>query len=115
MGKDLLFLLKPDFMDVDQGPYYCPGCASVEGALSFYPRLREQLNIQYIEFPRPRQVIVDLVGSENQGCPVLILAQKPAAISGDFALKEFNGRYFVSGEKDIKNYLAAVYKIGRPH
>jgi hypothetical protein len=87
----------------------------VEGVLSFYPRLREQLEVQYIEFPRPRKVIVDLIGPDNQGCPVLILAQKPAAISGDFALKEFNGRYFISGEKDIKHYLAAAYNIGRPH
>jgi hypothetical protein len=115
MDKDRLFLLKPDFKDKDQGPFYCPSCALVEGVLSFYPRLRGQLAVRYIDFPRPRKAIVDEIGEDNQGCPVLILAQKPSAAYGGFAVKEYKGKYFISGEMDIRNYLAAAYNVGRPH
>ncbi len=70
--KDRLYLLKPNFLD--QGKiYFCPGCAQVEGMLSFYPALREKIEVQYIEFPRPRPSLVAEVGEENQGCPKLVL------------------------------------------
>ena len=70
--KDRLFLLKPGFMDQGKGPYFCPGCAMVEGMLSFYPGLRDKIEVNYIDFPRPRPALVAEIGEENQGCPKLI-------------------------------------------
>ena len=58
MLRDRLLLLKPDFMDQDQGPCYCPACATIEGLLAFYPQLREALDISYLDFPRPRAAVI---------------------------------------------------------
>ena len=67
--KDQLYLLKPGFMDKGAGPFFCPGCALVEGLLSFYPDLRGKIEVHYIGFPRPRPEIVSILGADNQGAP----------------------------------------------
>ena len=58
MSRDRLLLLKADFMDQDQGPGYCPACATLEGLLGFYPELRESLDVVYLDFPRPREAVI---------------------------------------------------------
>ncbi len=115
MSKDKLFLLKAEFMDGGQGPFFCPDCAYVSGVLSYFPQLRDELEIQYVEFPRPRPAIVAEVGEENQGAPVLVLAKKTMSAFDLYEVKEFQGRSFISGAKDILEYLAAAYKVSRPH
>ena len=101
-------------MDQDAGPFFCPGCAMVEGMLSFYPILREKIDVHYIEFPRPRQEIIELIGAENQGMPKLIVrtdAVVPETIKVDFA----NGQRFIAGNIEICRYLANQYACGMPH
>jgi len=77
--RDQLFLLKPDFTDGTKVPYYCPSCATLEGVLSFYPRLRDVLDVQYLDFPRPRQAVITAIGAANQGLPVLVIAPENAS------------------------------------
>lgn len=111
--KDRLYLLKPDF--VDQGRvYFCPGCAQVEGMLSFYPDLRDKIEVRYIEFPRPRLSIVAEIGEENQGCPKLVLEGK-YNVPESIVVGEANGRRFISGPLEICSYLASAYGVGEPH
>lgn len=112
--KDQLYLLKPDFMDQGEGPYFCPGCAMVEGMLSFYPSLRDKLEVHYIDFQRPRQVIVAILGAENQGMPKLILASGSTVPEGIKA-ETANGHTFIAGDKEICRYLAKKYGCGTPH
>jgi len=97
-----LFLLKPDFQDKNLGAenkYFCPNCVLLEGLLSFYPRLRNELEIHYVDFPRPRPEIVNLIGEANQSCPVLIL--------------EDGG--FINETSDIIRYLTYNHQIGMAH
>lgn len=71
-----LFLLKADFLDANRADgkiYFCPECSPIEGLLSYYPRLREELEVHYVDFSRPRKELVDLIGEANQSCPVLVL------------------------------------------
>jgi hypothetical protein len=56
--KDQLYLLRPGFMNAGMGPLYCSDSAPVEGVLSFFPQLRDLVDIHYLEFPRPRQALV---------------------------------------------------------
>lgn len=72
MGRDILFLLSPAFSSETGGRQFCPDCMIVEGILATVPGLRDRLDIRYVDFPRPRQAIVDLVGPERQGCPLLV-------------------------------------------
>lgn len=116
---DTLFLLNPGFTDpnIDQEgkKYYCDQCAAVEGVLAYYPKLREQLNIVYVDFPRPRKSIVELIGEENQGCPVLVIGEERGARYQSSTFKEFNGRKYVKTTASIFEYLAAYYGIGEVH
>lgn len=114
MSHDLLYLLKPDFKD--QGKtYYCPGCAEVIGILGLYPALKPCIDIQYVDFPRPRPDLVSLLGEANQGCPVLVLATVPHNLPAHLNVRHANGRAFVATARDIGAYLAHAYGIGLPH
>ena len=113
--KDQLYLLKPGFMDQGAGPFFCPGCAMVEGMLSFYPILREKIEVHYIDFPRPRQELVSLIGADNQSAPRLILGDNNGVLPAGVNIASANGRKFVAGDIDICKYLAGVYGVGTPH
>lgn len=116
MAKDRLYLLQPDFRDGDAGPFYCPDCASIEGLLSYYPRLRSALEVSYLDFPRPRAPLASELGAEHQGCPVLILADAQASpkVAG-LKVSRAQGKAFLQEPADIRAYLSAAYGIGSAH
>lgn len=113
--KDQLYLLKPDFFDNGKGPFFCPECALVEGMLSFYPALREQIDVHYLDFQRPRQILISILGEDNQSAPKLIFGDSTQAIPQGLSVNTFNGEKFISGQIEICNYLAAKYGYGMPH
>lgn len=115
MRRDTLFLLRPDFMDGERGPYFCPGCAELAGLLDFYPALKGVVDVRYLEFPRPRPELVELVGEENQSCPVLVLGGAPSGSGGDVPVQRAKGRYFVEGADAVARYLASAHGTGIPH
>ena len=67
MPNDQLFLLRADFADPALGPgaYHCTDCARIEGLLSYFPALRTQLDVTYVDLPRPRAGIVALLGEAS--------------------------------------------------
>ena len=111
--KDRLYLLKPNFLDQGKS-YFCPGCAQVEGMLSFYPALRDKIEVFYIDFPRPRPSLVAEIGEDNQGCPKLVLGGEYDVPKGVTAA-EARGRRFIPAPLDICRYLAGAYGVGEPH
>lgn len=116
---DILFLLKQDFSDKDRYNgdklYYCPDCAFIEGVLSYYPKLREQIDIRYIDFPRPRKEIVELVGGEHQGCPNLILNSANHKYVDASQFKSFGGKLYTCDTKLVVKYLSDKYNIPEAH
>jgi len=97
-----IFLIKADFQDVNRGEekrYFCPDCNTIEGLLSYYPRLRNELEINYVDYARPRPQIVELLGEENQSCPVLVREDGT----------------FINEPNEIIRHLVENYKIGKPH
>ncbi len=97
-----LFLLKADFKDINRGDdkrYFCPDCVMIEGLLSYYPRLINEIEVKYVNFARPRQVLVDLLGEENQSCPVLVLEDGT----------------FINDTAIIINHLTEHHNIGHAH
>jgi hypothetical protein len=97
-----LFLLKADFQDASRADgkrYFCPDCVMIEGLLSYYPRLLDELEVKYVNFARPRPAIVDLIGEENQGCPVLVLEDKT----------------FINDTAGIIQHLIEKHQIGHSH
>lgn len=112
--RDKLFLLKPDFVEGDSLRYYCVECAQLEGVLSLYPGLQSELDIERIEFTRPRKAILELIGEPNQGAPVLIVGEASSRPEG-IEYGEYENHHFVSGAAAIGQYLAKQYNIGSPH
>ncbi|MFZ4685958.1 MAG: DUF3088 family protein [Hyphomonadaceae bacterium] len=87
--KDTLFILAAPFQD-GGFEWYCNDCATLEGALLVNPHWNEKIEVQRIGFPRPRKEIVDLVGADWQGCPMLVMdkerAPGDAIIVGELAI-----------------------------
>lgn len=116
MNRDRLYLLNSGFFDQDKGPYFCPGCAQMVGLLEFYPQLKDRLDVRYVDFARPRPELVELLGEENQSCPVLVIESTPAGLpSSQLKLQQAKGRVFVEGANEIAEYLAHAHGIGIPH
>ena len=116
--KDRLFLLNPGFEDSRLEPvnqkYYCPFNAMLEGVLGYYPELREKLEITYIDFPRPRKQIVEILGEENQGLPLLIIERRNLDLSS-LKVREYEGVLFLAGSDEIVKYFAMAFSIPLPH
>jgi len=114
MAKHTLFLLKPGFNDGEEGPFFCPHSAAIEGLLKYVPEIENHVEVRRIDFQRPRKEIIDLLGEENQFTPVLIvdeITQTPpeAKVSSE------TGRAFFLGEIDISNFLSRSLGTLRPH
>jgi hypothetical protein len=112
MLKDQLYLMKPNFMNAGLGPFYCGDSVSVEGLLGFFPQLRDKVDVNYIDFPRPRQALVDTIGENQQSIPVLILAVDAPEVP-EVEVKTANGRRFINDEKGIREYLSILNALPR--
>ncbi len=117
MPKDQLFLLQGGFADPALGPgaYHCTDCARIEGLLSFFPQLRAQLDVTYVDFPRPRPPIVSLLGSAYQNCPVLVVMNAPPEHAALLRESPDTGRRYCTGADEITAYLHAVYAVSAAH
>lgn len=80
MAKDKLYLIKPGFTDPnrDDGPFVCPFCNQIEGLLASYPDLATRIDVERVDFPRPRAAVIAAVGEANQGLPLLVFGDHPA-------------------------------------
>lgn len=115
-AKDRLYLLKPDFAAEGGVRQFCSECAMVEGMLSFYPQLRESLDIKYIGFTKPRAEIVAELGPEHQSSPCLVVADpaRAAKLAPHVKLGESKGKRFLSDPLQVCEYLAQVHGTGKP-
>jgi hypothetical protein len=109
--KDQLYLLRPGFMNAGMGPLYCSDSAPVEGVLSFFPQLRQLVDIHYLEFPRPREPLVKALGDQNQSLPVLILAANRKVKDQELEPSHANGKWFFTDESSIRHYLSTQYNL----
>ena len=107
--KDQLFLLRPGFRNAGLGPLYCGDSVSVEGLLSFCPELRDQVDVHYLAFERPREPLVTALGVEHQSVPVIILADGLEIRDGGLQPQEAHGRRFLADERLIRRYLSTQY------
>jgi hypothetical protein len=109
--KDQLYLLRPGFYNVGLGPLYCTESLPVEGMLSFFPQIREIIDVHYLEFPRPRAALVRVLGEEHQSVPVLILASGRRVKATAPEPQQVRGTRFFANERDIRGYLSIQYDL----
>ncbi|MFN3211522.1 MAG: DUF3088 family protein [Henriciella sp.] len=112
MTKDTLFLLPPGFEDNDRREF-CPECAEMWGVLSYYPAIKESLEICYVGISHPRRPIVQVLGEGNWNAPTLFLAS-PEAVTGEFRAKTANGVTYLDSARQIAKYFAAKFGTAMP-
>jgi hypothetical protein len=111
--KDRLYLLRPGFVNAGLGPLYCSDSTPIEGMLSFFPKLRDLIEVSYLEFPRPRASLVELLGESHQSLPVLVLATGRKLKDRDLEPESVNGQRILADERKIRQYLSTQYDL--PH
>ena len=114
MSKHILFVLKPGFYDGEEGPFYCPHSAAIEGILKYLPEIESEVDVRRIDFKRPRPEVVALIGEENQGAPVLVLSEG-AEVPPEAQVNAETGRAFIHDEIPIANFLSGNLGLMRPH
>jgi len=112
--KDKLLMLRPGFFQGDEGPFYCGDAVAVEGLLSFFPQLRSQIDVEYIDAPRPRQAIVELIGEANQSAPVLVLGAGRVPRDNSVEVHLHGQTQFIDSPDHIRRYLSSEYGVARP-
>ena len=112
MAQDQLFLLSAPFEDGPGEMWFCTDCATMEGVLLANPHWLDYINVHRCAFPRPRAEIIDLLGEDNQGMPVLVLTNSEKAPA---AAERSNGYAFLTAPKEIARYLVKTYGGAGPH
>lgn len=117
MPNDQLFLLPAGFADPAHGPgmYHCTDCARIEGLLSYFPQLRSQLTVAYVDFPRPREQLIALLGEPHQNCPTLVVHNATGAHAHLLQRSPITGQSFCTGAHEISAYLQATYNVSAAH
>jgi len=114
MKKITLYMLTPWMEGSNNGPFYCPDCAIVEGYFFYAPEAKDQIEIRPVEFSKPRKELIDILGQENQSSPVLIFSDE--APPPEYAKKSLStGKSFIDDPKMICEYLSETYHTVKPH
>lgn len=114
MNKDKLFLIIPGFKDpaYPEQTFYCWHCALIEGVLSAFPCLSDRIDVERIEWSRPRSKVVELLGVNNQSLPVFILCDGETSVHQTGI---YLGRSFISDKSKILTTLSERHGFPLPH
>jgi len=111
--KDRVFVWRPGFDD-SRITYFCPYSAQVIGFLTYYPQVRETIELVELGFEKPRMAPVDVLRPEAPAAP-------PPAPGGWPAPGPTTPRWtahrdrFVEKTIEILRYLAATRSVPGPH
>jgi hypothetical protein len=105
MSKPKLFLLKPNYGP--DGDQFCPDCALVLGYFHYEPAMQAVLEVELIDFARPRSALVALLGEELQNCPALVFPEgiQPAGV----AIASATGRAYLNDGRAICTWLGQTF------
>jgi hypothetical protein len=112
MPKDVLFLLPPGFEDKGRREF-CPECAEICGVLSYFPAIRDALDIVHVGLAHPRSEIVAVIGEGWHNAPTLVL-HPDTPVSPDVSVKHANGLRYLSSSRSIARHFAHRYGIPFP-
>jgi Protein of unknown function (DUF3088) len=108
--KDALFILPPGFEDGGRREF-CPECAELWGVISWYPALRETLELVYVDLAHPRAEITALLGEGRHNAPTLVLHPDSARDPG-LAYSAAGGLFYLPSARLIARHFA--FRHGTP-
>lgn len=112
MTRDTLFLLPPGFFDNERWEY-CPECAEMWGLLSWYPAIKESLDIVYVGIDKPRPALEAVLGDKNQNAPTLLL-HPDSPLYDDVNILRYRGQHFINNARDIGAYYSKRFGTAWP-
>jgi hypothetical protein len=112
MHRDTLFLLPPGF-SANGRREFCPECAELWGVLSWFPALKETVDIVYVDIDHPRAPIVDRLGPGRHNAPTLVLARAAPRMPG-LMYSEANGQTYLPSARLIAQHWASLYGTPLP-
>jgi len=116
MTRDTLFLLPPGFADDASGNLrreYCPECAEIWGVLSYYPAIKQSVEVIYQPIAKPRADLTERLGDKNQNCPTLVLSEDSPSFE-NCGIMTLRGERFINNARDIGRYWAQRYGTAIP-
>ncbi len=116
MADTILYLLKSKFADPKHGEqlFFCPHCSPIEGLLAMFPDVRQNLDVRYVDFARPRGDMADHVG-DDQSCPQIVLPDGDDAHSKGLSEAGIVATRRIEAPADIQRYLIDRFGLSRPH
>ena len=112
MAKDLLFLLPPGF-SANGRREFCPECAEMWGVLSYYPAIKEAIEIEYVGIEHPRDELCEILGEGQWNAPTLILRDTYHG-ADEMPVQSRNGVDFLGSARAISKYFAAKFGTALP-
>jgi hypothetical protein len=112
MPRDTLFLLPPGFLANDRREF-CPECAELWGLLSWFPALKETLDIVYVGIEHPRAPITALLGDGLHNAPTLVLHAQSERADG-LGYQQANGHSFLPSARLIARHFALLHGTAEP-
>ena len=112
MNRDILFMLPPGFPDNGRREF-CPECAELWGVLSWFPALRETVDIRYVDIHHPRGPICAVLGEGRWNAPTLVLAPGHRA-EAQTGVKTAMGREYIGSARGIARYWAERFGLPVP-
>ncbi|TDF42250.1 DUF3088 family protein [Alteromonadaceae bacterium M269] len=112
-----LYLFKTNFKDAAYPgkAFFCPFCIQVEGLLAAFPEIRQDLDIRYVDFEKPRADLPELSGEANQSCPQLILPEGDDEFSAQYSIDGIGNVRRIEKTLFILDYLAERYGTSERH
>ncbi len=107
MPKDVLFLLPPGF-EANGRREFCPECAEIWGVLSYFPAIRDALDIVHVGLEQPRAEIVALIGEGRHNAPTLVL-HPDTQVHPDMDVQEATGLRYLPSARNIARHFAHRY------
>ncbi len=117
LSKPVLYLFKTNFSDpkYPDKRFFCPFCTQVEGMMSVFPVIRQEIDVRYIGFEKPRGDLALLCGEANQSCPQLIFPNGDDAISSDYSIAGIGNAKRIDKTRSILDYFASKFDLAERH
>jgi len=112
ISRSTLFLLPAGFEDGGKRQF-CPECAEIWGYLTYFPEVKDALDIRYEKLAHPRDEPVALLGAGKWNCPTLVLADD-APDAQSVEIKTVNGKRYLDNARDIERYCAEIFGTPAP-
>ena len=116
-SKPILFLFKKRFTDnkFEGEEFFCPFCIQVEGFLCSFPEVREEIDIRYVGFDKPRGDLPLFCGEAHQSCPQIVLPDGDDQHSTTFSEAALGHAKKIAKTTHILDYLSGRFSTPRRH